>query len=244
MDHMRETTMKLPMFKQNPGLHNGADDNASGTVAIMMIAEAFQKAAQEGSRPKRSLVFTHFTAEELGLIGSNYFVNEGKLIDPKHIVANLNLDMIGMKSDNTKYTNDENYVYTIGSEKSSSELKPLQNRINAETLKMTLDYSRDDPQHKDNSFRRSDQYNFALKNIPVIFYHSGLHDTYHTPKDDAEFIAYKALMRRTQLAFYTAWEIANRNQRLKIDRTYMPETAGLKKRSFDNPEIFRCVGHP
>lgn len=243
MDHMGNPQRTVPlMFNQRTvGVHNGADDNGSGTVAIMLMAKAFQEAAAQGLRPRRSLVFAHFTAEELGLIGSRYFVNEGKLIEAKAIVANVNLDMVGMNSDNIKYNQDDNYVYVIGSDKSSTELKQLQNRVNAETVKMDLDYSRDDASHKDNTFARSDHYNFALKNIPVVLYHSGLHSTYHTIHDDAEHIAYKALMRRTQLAFYTTWEIANKPERLKVDKQYKPSPGFLSKQ---RTEVFRCLGHP
>ena len=242
MDHMGQVTDSVFMFKQGPGLHNGADDNGSGTVAVMMIAKALKAAADKGYQPKRSIVFVHFTAEELGLIGSKYFVNEGGLLKIPDIVANINLDMVGVNTDNRKYINDDHYVYVIGSDKSSSELKAIQNKVNSETTKMKLDYSRDDPNHKDNTFARSDHYNFALKNIPVIMYHSGLHSRYHTPKDDPQFIAYKALQNRTKLAFHTIWELANREKRLVVDKTYTPAKRPLKKQG--KPEIFRCIGHP
>ena len=199
---------------RNGEVYNGADDDGSGTVAILEIAEAFQNAAEKGQGPKRSILFLHVTGEEKGLLGSKYYTNF-PVFPLEKTITNLNIDMIG-RVDNT-HTGNPNYVYLIGSDKLSTELHELSEEINLRFTKLDLDYtfnSEDDPNR---FYYRSDHYNFAKNNIPIIFYFNGTHEDYHKPSDTPDKINYEILAKRTQLIFYTAWEIANRAERIVVD---------------------------
>jgi len=199
---------------RNGEIYNGADDDGSGTVAILEIAEAFQNAVEKGQGPKRSILFLHVTGEEKGLLGSKYYTNF-PVFPLEKTITNLNIDMIG-RVDNT-HTGNPNYVYLIGSDKLSTELHELSEEINLRFTKLDLDYtfnSEDDPNR---FYYRSDHYNFAKNNIPIIFYFNGTHEDYHKPSDTPDKINYEILAKRTQLIFYTAWEIANRAERIVVD---------------------------
>lgn len=183
----------------------GADDNASGTAALIEIAEAFQKAKEAGFGPKKSILILPFSGEENGLLGSNYYSNN-PLIPLENTVANLNVDMIG-RVDN-KHKNDSNYIYLIGSDFISQDLHNLSEEVNQTYLNINLDYtynSKDDP---NKYYYRSDHYHFAKNGIPVIFYFNGIHKDYHRPSDTADKILVDLIKRRTDLIFYTAWELA------------------------------------
>lgn len=195
-------------------VYNGADDDGSGTVAVMEIAEAFQKAAQQGKSPKRSVLFLHVTGEEHGLLGSKYY-SENPVFDLKNTVVDVNIDMIG-RSD--KENEGKNYVYVIGSEMLSSELKKINEAANKVTHNLELNYKYDDPNDPNRLYYRSDHYNFAKMGIPVIFFFDGIHEDYHKPTDDPEKIDYALLQKRTQLVFATAWELANRKERIVVDK--------------------------
>jgi len=196
-------------------IYNGADDDGSGTVAVMAIAEAFQKAVEEGNGPKRSILFLHFTGEEKGLLGSKYYVNF-PIFPLANTVSNLNIDMIGRSDD--AHENDPNYVYLIGSDKLSSELHELSEEMNNKFTKINLDYTYNLDSDPNRFYYRSDHYNFAKNNIPVIFYFNGTHENYHRTSDTPDKINYELLAKRTQLVFYTAWEIANREKRITVDK--------------------------
>ena len=200
---------------ENGEIYNGADDDASGTVAILEIAEAFQLAANEGKGPKRSLLFLHVTAEEKGLFGSKWYV-ENPLFPIENHVANLNIDMVGRVDDAHK--NKPNFIYLIGADKLSSELHKVSEEANKKFVDLDLDYTFNDENDPNRFYYRSDHYNFAKKNIPVIFYFNGVHEDYHKASDTAEKINYELLTKRTKLIFHTAWEIANRTERLKLDK--------------------------
>lgn len=193
----------------------GADDNASGTVAVLEIAEAFKEAKKNGHGPKRSILFINLTAEEKGLYGSKWYV-EHPVFPLKNHIANLNIDMIG-RVDNAHLQN-ENYIYLIGSDKLSTELHELSEKINNKYINLNLDYTYNDENDPNRFYYRSDHYNFAKNNIPIIFYFNGVHKDYHKSTDTAEKINYELLTKRTKLVFYTAWEIANRKERLKVDK--------------------------
>lgn len=194
-------------------IYNGADDDGSGTVAVMEIAEAFQAAKKAGHGPKRSILFLHVTGEEHGLIGSDYYA-QNPVFPFANTVANLNIDMIGRcDPDNC----GKDYVYVIGSEMLSSDLKKINVEANNKTVNLELNYKYDDPNDKMRLYYRSDHYNFAKNNIPVAFYFDGIHADYHKPTDDADKIDYVALQKRTQLIFATAWELANRAERIVVD---------------------------
>lgn len=200
---------------QNGTIYFGADDNGSGTTGILELARAFAKAKAEGHGPRRSILFMAVTAEEKGLLGSNYY-SRHPVFPLENTVVNLNTDMIG-RIDDKHLRGNHNYVHVIGSDKLSSELKVINEKANAEYTHMELDYMYDDPKDPMRIYYRSDQYNFAKHGIPVIFYFSGLHPDYHTPADTVDKIDFEMLSKRARLVFHTAWEIANRDKRLVVD---------------------------
>ena len=194
-------------------IYNGADDDGSGTVALMEIAEAFQMAKNKGKAPKRSVLLLHVTGEEHGLLGSKYYA-ENPVFPLANTVANLNIDMIGRSDAENK---GKDYVYVIGSEMLSSELKKINEAANKATQNLELNYKYDAPNDPEMLYYRSDHYNFAKNNIPVAFFFDGIHEDYHKPTDDPEKIDYELLKKRTQLIFATAWELANRDARIVVD---------------------------
>lgn len=200
----------------NGEINNGADDDGSGTVAMLEIAEAFKKAADAGHGPKRSVVFLHVTGEEKGLLGSKYYTDVAPVFPLSQTVANLNIDMIGRTD--PKRIGDREYVYLIGSDKLSSELHQISETVNKQYTQLQLDYTYNDENDPNRFYYRSDHYNFAKNDIPIIFYFSGTHEDYHRPGDTADKINYDLLKLRTQLIFYTAWEVANRDRRVILDR--------------------------
>lgn len=193
----------------------GADDNASGTTGVLEVARAFANAKTEGNGPRRSILFIGFTAEEKGLLGSNYYA-QNPIFPLENTVVNLNMDMIG-RIDDKHLNGNHNYVHVIGADKLSSELHAINEKANATYTEMELDYMYNDPRDPMRIYYRSDQYNFAKHGIPVIFYFSGLHPDYHTPADTVDKINFEMLAKRAQLAFHTAWEVANRDNRLIVD---------------------------
>ena len=202
---------------QNGEIHNGADDDGSGTVALVEIAEAFKTAMNDGYAPKRSILFLHVTGEEKGLLGSGYYTDIDPIFPLENTVANLNIDMIG-RTDPKRVEGDRNYVYLIGSDKLSTELHQLSERINKTYCNIELDYTYNDENDPNRFYYRSDHYNFAKYNIPVIFYFNGTHDDYHRPSDTPDKIEYDLLENRTRLIFHTAWEVANRDARIIVDK--------------------------
>lgn len=196
-------------------IFNGADDDGSGTVAIIEIAEAFVKAKKDGYTPKRSILFLNVTGEEKGLIGSKYYT-DNPVFALSQTVANLNIDMIGRTDFDHKKS--DNYVYLIGSDKLSTELHDLSEAVNAKYTKIDLDYKYNDENDPNRFYYRSDHYNFAKNNIPIIFYFNGVHADYHKMTDTPDKINYELLENRARLVFLTAWEIANRAERLTVDK--------------------------
>ncbi len=197
-------------------INNGADDDGSGTVALLEIAQAFKKAADQGNGPARSIVFLHVTGEEKGLLGSQYYTDIDPIVPLEKTVANLNIDMIGRID--PKRTGDRNYVYLIGSDKLSTELHELSEKVNEKYTNIALDYTYNDENDPNRFYYRSDHYNFAKNNIPIIFYFNGTHDDYHRPGDTPDKINYDLLENRTRLVFHTAWEVANRAEKLVVDK--------------------------
>ena len=196
-------------------INNGADDDGSGTVAMLEIAEAFKVAYDKGEGPKRSILFLHVSAEEKGLLGSKYYV-ENPLYPLDDTVANLNIDMIG-RTDPKRLDKDPNYIYLIGSDRLSQELHDLSEAANNKFTDLILDYTFNDLNDPNRFYYRSDHYNFAKNNIPIIFYFNGTHEDYHKPGDTVDKINYPLLEKRTKLIFYTLWELANREERINLD---------------------------
>ena len=203
--------------KRGDVIYYGADDDGSGTVSVIEMAEAFVKAKAAGKGPRRSILFMTVSGEEKGLWGSEYY-SDNPTISLDKITANLNIDMIGRTDTERMKPDTLNYVYVVGDDKLSSELKPISEAANAKYTKLVLDYKYNDPNDKDRIYYRSDHYNFARKGIPIIFYYDGmLKADYHKPTDTPDKINYTLLAKRAQLVFYTAWEMANRDSLLKRD---------------------------
>jgi Zn-dependent M28 family amino/carboxypeptidase len=194
-------------------IYFGADDDASGTAAVMEIARLFHLAKKNGKGPKRSVLFLHVTGEEIGLFGSKYYTSH-PIFPLEKTVVNLNIDMIGRVDE--KHIENPDYVYLIGSDKLSQDLHSLSEQVNQSTIKLELDYTFNSEKDPNRFYYRSDHYNFAKNKIPVIFYFNGTHEDYHKPSDTADKIIYDMLAKRTNLIFYTAWEIANREERIAL----------------------------
>jgi len=199
-------------------IYNGADDDGSGSVALLEMAEAFKIAKNDGHGPKRSILFLHVTGEEKGLLGSQYYTDYDPILPLANTVANLNIDMIGRTDPKHDELNNRNYLYLIGSDKLSTELHNISEAVNKKYTNIEFDYTYNDDNDPNQFYYRSDHYNFAKNNIPVIFYFSGTHDDYHQPSDTPDKIEYDLLENRTRLVFYTAWELANRNDRITVDK--------------------------
>jgi len=200
--------------KKDGEIYIGADDDSSGTSAVLEIAEAFKLATDAGDRPKRSIVFLNLTGEEEGLFGSKFYT-DNPVFPLKNTIANLNIDMIGRVDEAHK--NQPDYLYLIGSDKLSSELKNLSEKVNTTYTNLNLDYKYDDENDPNKYYYRSDHYNFAKHNIPIIFYFNGIHKDYHQPTDTPDKINYNLLAKRTKLIFYTAWKLVNMPNRLKLN---------------------------
>ncbi|HEY4335623.1 MAG TPA: M28 family peptidase, partial [Puia sp.] len=194
----------------------GADDDGSGTVSVLELAEAFAKAKAAGKGPRRSVLFLANSGEEKGLFGSQYY-SEHPTYPLEKTTADLNIDMIGRIDPNRKIGDSTNYVYVVGSDKLSTELKPLSEGNNKKYSKLELDYKFDDANDPEMIYYRSDHYNFARKGVPIIFYFDGIHKDYHQPSDTPDKINYDIMEKRARLVFFTAWEMANRNEMMKRD---------------------------
>jgi hypothetical protein len=188
-------------------VYHGADDNASGSSAVMELARVFNIAKEEGVKFKKNFMFLLVSGEEKGLLGSNYFVSHPS-VDLDNIEVDLNLDMIG-RVDN-KHVENEEYVYVIGADKISQELSDINEKMNSLYTHLELDYTYNLDSDPNKFYYRSDHYNFAKNGIPVIFYFNGTHEDYHRASDTEDKINYRALLKRTQLVFYTAWYIAQK----------------------------------
>lgn len=203
--------------KENGVVNAGADDDGSGTVAILEMAQAFAEAKKAGKGPRRSVVFMAVSGEEKGLWGSAYYSNH-PIFPLENTVADLNIDMIGRVGFEYQKSKDSgNYIYVIGDDKLSSDLRPVSEAANKQFVKMKLDYKYNDPKDPNRFYYRSDHYNFAVKGVPVIFYFNGVHQDYHRPGDTPDKINYELTEKRARLVFYTAWEMANREERIKRD---------------------------
>lgn len=200
---------------KNGEIYNGADDDGSGTVTLLEVAQAFQKAKKEGFGPKRSVLFLHFTGEEHGLHGSRYY-SENPLFDLKNTVADVNIDMIGRRDE--FHSNSNKYIYLIGSDYLSTDLYNVCEMMNRNYINLNIDYKYNDKKDPNRFYYRSDHYNFAKNGIPSVFLFNGVHADYHKPTDDVDKIEFDALAKRAQLAFAIAWEIANRKDKLVVDK--------------------------
>jgi Zn-dependent M28 family amino/carboxypeptidase len=209
-------------------IYNGADDDGSGTTALLAIAEALAKAP---TRPKRSALLIWHAGEEKGLWGSRYFT-EYPTVPLQKIVAQINIDMIG-RSRNAGDTNPRNKsltgpneIYVIGSKMMSTELGELTEAVNKEYLNLTYNYRYDDPKDPNRFFFRSDHYNYARKGIPIVFFFDGEHEDYHRPADEAHKIDYEKMQKVVRTIYVMLWEIANRPTRPTVDKQLPTELRG------------------
>jgi Zn-dependent M28 family amino/carboxypeptidase len=195
--HMDHVGVGRPV--RGDSIYNGADDDASGTSALLEVAEAFASMQQ---RPARSILFLAVSGEEKGLLGSEYY-SDHPTVPLESIVANVNMDMIGRNSRDT--------VVVIG--KNYSSLGGLVNRIAAENAPLVGLTAGDDIWPRERFFFRSDHYNFARKEIPAIFFFAGVHEDYHEPSDHVERLDVDKAARVARLIFLTTHSIANDPQR-------------------------------
>jgi len=200
--------------KTDKGIYYGADDDGSGTVSLMEIAEAFVAAKNAGFGPRRSVLIMPVSGEEKGLLGSEYY-SENPVFPLEKSVVDLNIDMIGRVD--KEHEGNFNYVYIIGSDRLSKDLHRINEEANKQYSNLELDYTYNNPKDPNQFYYRSDHYNFARKGIPVIFYFTGVHDDYHKMTDTPDKLNYDKMAKIARHIFFTAWEIANRNERPKVD---------------------------
>ena len=203
--------------KHDGKIYYGADDDGSGTCAVIEMATAFAKAAADGFRPRRTLVFMTVSGEEKGLWGSEYY-SDHPVFPLENTSVDLNTDMVG-RIDTDRRTDDTlNYVYVIGHDKLSSDLPLINEVANNKYTKLQLDYKYDDPGDPNRIYFRSDHYNFARKGVPILFFYDGmLKADYHRPTDTIDKINWDLYEKRVRMIFHTAWEMANRDNMLKRD---------------------------
>ena len=200
--------------KHEEKTYNGADDDGSGTVAALEIAEAFMLAKKEGHGPRRSVLIMPVSGEEKGLLGSEFYT-DNPIYPLENTVANLNIDMIGRIDD---WHENGDYVYLIGADMLSQELHDISEQVNKQYIGLDLDYTFNAEDDPNRYYYRSDHYNFAKNNIPVIFYFNGVHEDYHKITDTVEKIDFNKIQTITRLVFLTAWELANRDERIVVDK--------------------------
>lgn len=216
--HYDHVGIGLPV--NGDAIYNGADDDGSGTTALLTMAEALAKAP---TRPKRSVLFVWHAGEEKGLWGSRYFT-ENPTIPLAKIVTQLNIDMIGRskKEGDTNVRNANlsgpNEVYVIGSKMMSTELGELTEAVNKDYLNIAFNYRYDDPTDPNRFFFRSDHYNYAKKGIPIVFFFDGEHEDYHRPGDEVQKIDFQKMEKVTRTVYMLLWEVANRATRPKVDK--------------------------
>ncbi|HKG67300.1 MAG TPA: M28 family peptidase [Segetibacter sp.] len=198
-------------------IYYGADDDGSGTTSVLQIAEAFAKAKMEGHGPRRSIVFMTVSGEEKGLLGSEFYSENPAFLLGRTSV-DLNIDMVG-RIDPLYKGDSLNYLYIIGDDKLSSNLRPVTDSLNKKYLSLQLDRKFNDVNDPNRFYYRSDHYNFAKNGIPVIFYFNGVHADYHRTTDTVDKINFDLMAKRVKLIFYTAWEMANRNEMMIRDIT-------------------------
>lgn len=203
--------------EKNGEVYNGADDDGSGTVAIMEIAEAFAKAKAEGNGPRRSVLIMPVAGEEKGLLGSEYY-SDNPVYPLDKTIADLNIDMIGRID--KKHDGNADYVYIIGSDMLSSELHQVNEQANTTYTNLELDYEFNTVDDPNRYYYRSDHYNFAKNNVPVIFYFNGVHADYHKSTDTVDKINYEKMEKITRLVFHTAWQLANQEKTIEVNKVF------------------------
>ena len=206
----------------NGEVYNGADDDGSGTVSVLEIAQAFSV----GPRPKRSILIIFHTGEELGLFGSEFNTDYEPVVPLAKLVADFNIDMVGRSrpegdtDPRDRMLTDKDSLYVIGADKLSTELNQLNELTNDETTRLRFDYTYNDERHPERFYYRSDHYNYAKHGIPVIFYFTGVHRDYHKPTDDVDKIDFEKMERIDRMIFATGWRVATLDHRLVVDKKF------------------------
>ena len=204
----------------NGDVYHGADDDGSGTVSVLEIAQAFAL----GPRPTRSILIVFHTGEELGLFGSEYNTDYEPVVPLQKLVADFNIDMVGRSrpagDDDPRDARltDKDSIYIIGADKLSTELNRLNEETNLATARLKFDYTYNDEAHPERFYYRSDHYNYAKHGIPIIFYFTGVHRDYHKPSDVVEKIDFEKMERIDRMIFATGWRVANLDHRLVVDK--------------------------
>jgi hypothetical protein len=200
---------------RDDSIFNGADDDGSGTTAVLEIAEAFAGARV---KPKRSIIFVWHTGEELGLFGSQYFTDH-PTVARDSIVAQLNMDMVGRGRADDETGGGPAYLQLIGSHRLSTELGDLIERVNkSERQPFTIDYQYDATGHPEQYYCRSDHYMYARYGIPIAFFSTGNHRDYHQVTDEPEYIDYDKLAHVSQFVYDVATAVANLDHRVVVDK--------------------------
>ena len=196
-------------------INNGADDDGSGTVTVLEVAEAFAKST---AKPKRSILFVWHTGEEKGLLGSRYFT-DNPTVPRDSIVAQINIDMVGRGAAKDLRAGSERYLQVVGSRRLSTELGDLAETVNrTEPLPFAFDYTYDANGHPENIYCRSDHYEYARWGIPVVFLTTGLHGDYHQVTDEPQYIDYPHMARVGKLVFDLANRVADLDHRPVVDK--------------------------
>ncbi|NJC25468.1 M28 family peptidase [Neolewinella antarctica] len=200
--------------KRGDDVFNGADDNGSGTSTILEIAEAFTTAKKAGAGPRRSVLFLLVSGEEKGLLGSEYYAAH-PLFPLENTIADINVDMVGRVDD--EHADNPEYIYVIGSDRLSTELHEINERMNATFTNIELDYTYNAEDDPNRYYYRSDHYNFAVKGIPSVFFFNGTHADYHQATDTVDKINFDKMAKIGQLVFHTAWQLSNQDRRIEVD---------------------------
>jgi hypothetical protein len=210
LDSLRRVSPPRP-----DSIMNGADDDGSGSVGVLEIAEYL---ARRGERPKRSVLFVWHTGEELGLLGSDWFTRH-PTVPRDSIVAQLNIDMIGRGEPSDIAGGGPGYLQMIGSRRLSTELGDLVETVNHELApSFRFDYSYDADGHPDNYYCRSDHYMYARFGIPIAFFSSGSHRDYHQVTDEPQYIDYDKMAHVSRLVATTALRVAALDHRVVVDK--------------------------
>jgi len=222
--HVNVDSLRKKRAPRMDSVFNGADDDGSGTVSVLEIAQKF---ASEHPRPRRSILFVWHTGEELGLIGSRWFTDH-PTVSRDSIVAQLNIDMIGRGDSADLQSGSADFVHLVGSRRLSTELGDLIESVNQkrEHPPLRFDYSLDVAGHPENIYCRSDHYMYARYGIPVTFFTTGLHQDYHQLTDEPEYIDYAHMARIASFVHDVALTVANLDHRIVVDKP-KPDPLGV-----------------
>lgn len=202
--------------KRGDDIYFGADDNASGTTTVLEVAQAFAEAKRRGWGPRRSVLIMLVSGEEKGLLGSQYYA-EFPIFPLENTIANVNVDMVGRVDPKHEEQGNNDYIYVIGSNRLSTDLHQINEEANAQYTQLELDYTYNAEDDPNRYYYRSDHYNFAERGIPAIFYFNGTHQDYHRTSDTVDKINFEKMEKIGRLVFHTSWELANRDERIKVD---------------------------